>query len=190
MEYGWLHSSVVQNLADGLRANVTEANVTHQTFLVKGLAGLPSLLVSHTGVEDHLAVRSTTVESCIEVLPLRWVCCFKWDECKSDWEVNQVQINVVKSKVREGPHASWFDMLWPMERVPQFADHKEVLSRADAFIEGAFDAQADFFLVAIVTSIIEESVAILDSVIHDISADVLGHFPEAKAELGQFVARG
>ena len=100
LKHGRLHSSVVQYLADGLRANVAETNVLDQAFSMQGFDGSPGLLVSHTCIEDHLAVSSSTVESSVEALPLGRVAGLVRHVGESDREMDQVQIKVVKTEVR------------------------------------------------------------------------------------------
>ena len=124
LERSRLDRGVIQHLADGRRPDVAEPDIAAQTLPHKCLHRLPSLLVSDACVKYHAAIRRITVDARVEVFPLRWVSLLMGHICQRNGEVNQVQINIVKAKVRQRPLTSRFDMLWPMERVPQLANHK------------------------------------------------------------------
>ena len=81
-------------------------------------------------------------------------------------------------------------MLGAMERVPKLADYEKFCSGADALVKSAFDALTNLDLVAVIAGAVQKSVTILDSVVDDIGADVLGQLPEAETELGELVAAG
>ena len=98
--------------------------------------------------------------------------------------MNEVQVNIVDSKISHRLLAGRLDMLWAMESVPKFRNNEKVLSFADAFVEGSFDSLACLFFVAIVCGRVEHSIASFDGAIDNVSAYVTWHFPETKTDLG------
>ena len=79
-------------------------------------------------------------------------------------------------------------MLGSMIGVPELADYEKVLPRAYSFVEGAFDSIADLFLIAVVTRVVQQTIAVFDRLVDDFSTDILWHFPKAKTQLWQSVA--
>ena len=57
--------------------------------------------------------------------------------------MNEVEIEVVKAEILQGLLASHPDVLWRVERVPEFAGHVQVLPAAKSGFNGSPDAVAN-----------------------------------------------
>ena len=79
-------------------------------------------------------------------------------------------------------------MLRSVEGVPKLGDNIEIASLADAFVEGSLDAFTGLDFVTVVGSGVEESVAVLNGLVDDLSACFLWHLPETETKLGKLVA--
>jgi hypothetical protein len=68
----------------------------------------------------------------------------------SDGEVDQVEIEVVNTPVRELLACDWLDLLGVVERVPKFRSDEEVFALYDALLDSAGNTLAAFDLVAVI----------------------------------------
>ena len=95
MKNSRLDGGVVKHLTNHADANVAEADVADKAFSDKRLHCFPGLLESHSVVHNHSW--GASVDSGIVVDPLGWVLSFERHEWLSDWEVNQIQVQVVNT---------------------------------------------------------------------------------------------
>ena len=77
---------------------------------------MPSLLVRHSVVNDHLG--GATGDGWVVINPLRWVFILNWHEWQRNREVDEVQVKVVDSEICQGLADSRLDVLRTMEGVP------------------------------------------------------------------------
>jgi hypothetical protein len=114
------------------------------------------------------------------VSPLWWVVMLEWNVLERNWEMNQVEIDIVETEVIKCSLACWFNELLSVLGIPEVAGDKEILSLDDALINGSLDALTAFFLVTIYSCLINQSVAQLDGVVNAISAFCLIDLPASK----------
>lgn len=182
---GRLDLSVAENLTDHGSANIAEANVADKTLSDQLFHGLPGLLVRDTVVDDH--ARLPSVEFFVKADPLRGVKLVNRYEGLSDWEMNQVEVQVVDTEVSHRFLAGELHVLRPMESVPELGHNEEIFPLHNTLIDGLLHALSRLLFVAIVTSGVQESVSVLDCVVNDIGAGVTWHLPKSKSELGELV---
>ena len=181
LKYGWLDSSKAEHLANHSGADIAESNVAHKAFSHEFFHGLPSLLVRNSSVQNHSVFAS--IDLLVKVNPLRRVFALDRHELQSDREVNEVKVEVVNTHVSHCLLARKLDILRTVESVPKFGNHEQVFSFANTFVKGSLDALSCHHFVAIVSSRVEQSISVLDGIVHLISTDVLGHFPKTEAYL-------
>ena len=80
----------------------------------------------------------------------RWVALRGVDVFEGDWEVDDVEVEVVDAPVLELLFADWLDAVVVVVSVPEFGDEEEVGAFDYAFFDGAGDALAGFLFVAVV----------------------------------------
>lgn len=90
LEHGGLDFAVLQNLAKHGGSDVAAANVFHESLGDELFHGLIGLLVRDTSFKFHARLLS-----CGVVDPFRWVSCLDGNKLESDWEVNQVEVEVL-----------------------------------------------------------------------------------------------
>lgn len=105
-----------------------------------------------------------------------------------NWEMNQVQVYVVETKISQGLLASKFDMLRAMVSVPELGYDEKIFSSDDALVKSSADTLSHLDLVSVVTCAIEQSVSNLDSVVDHVGANILWHLPKSKAERRNFIS--
>ena len=110
------------------------------------------------------------------------------DELETDWEMDQVEVQVVDAEILHALLASGLDVLLSVESVPQLGGDPKVLSLHETFVDGLLDSFSDLNLVSIIARSVEASVTGLDGLVDCFSALVRGDFPEAKAEHGHLSA--
>lgn len=93
LEHGGLDLGVVQNLLDLVCSDIAEANVADKAVSHELLHSLPCLLIGNTSVKFHLLC------SIDRSGPLGRICGLNGNEGLMDWEVDQVEIKVIDSKV-------------------------------------------------------------------------------------------
>ena len=182
LEHGRLDCGVVEHLPEHHSVEVADANVLGESLALESLHSLVRLLVSARGVENNLWFAA--IQSWIEAEPLGRVLLLDGDELEGDREMNQVQVNVVKTKISQSLLAGHLDVLRAMESVPKFGHDEEVLSANNALVNGLADSLAHFDLVTVVACTIEQSVSKFNSVVDDVGANILWNLPKSETESG------
>lgn len=88
LKHGRLDGGVVHDFLQLGCEDVANSDVTAEALSNECFHGLPGLLVSNAGVENHF--RSAAIDSGVVVDPLRWVSLVDGNKHQMDWEVNQV----------------------------------------------------------------------------------------------------
>lgn len=95
LQDSWFDLCVAHDLSDLGSANVAETDVAHESLFDQCFHCLPSLLVCHSLVKDHPWF--ALVNFVIEVDPFRWVQLIDRNVSQRDWEMNQVQVQVINT---------------------------------------------------------------------------------------------
>ena len=138
LEHGWLDLSAIENLSNHARVDVAESNVLDQTLADKVLHRMPSLLICHTLINNDSGCSLVVLG--VHVLPLWGIQLLDWHELHWDWEMDQIEIQIVNTQVGQSLPAGQLNMLWSVESVPKLGDNKEVFSLAEAIVEGSLDS--------------------------------------------------
>ena len=131
---------VAEEVHDELAVEVADADGFGQALAHELLHGRPGLLGRGVAGDDVLAV----------VGEARRVALGRVDVFEGDWEVDDVEVEVVDAPVLELLFADGLDPVVVMEGVPEFGDEEEVGAFDYAFFDGAGDALAGFLFVAVV----------------------------------------
>lgn len=179
LEDRWFDLGVGEDISDQRGTHVTDADGLNETLVVELLHGSPRL------VNWHWIFKHGTVALWM-IGPLWWVMVLEWNVLERNWEMNQVEVDVVEAEVLEGPLASWLDVLLSMLGVPELGGDEEILTLDDTLIDGSLDALTGFLFVAIYGSLINESVAQLDGIVNAIGAFVVIDLPASEANCWHF----
>ena len=182
LEHGRLDCGVVEHLSEHLSVDIADSNVLGESFALESLHSLVSLLVSACVVEDNLWFAA--IQGWVEAEPLGRILLLDGDELEGDREMNQVQVNVVKTKISQSLLASHLDVLRAMESVPELGHDEEVRPGNNALVNGLADTLSHLDLVTVVTGTVEQSVSKLDSVVDDVGANILWNLPESETKSG------
>jgi hypothetical protein len=69
---------------------------------------------------------------------------------KRDWEMDQVQVKIVKTEIFKSPFTGWLHVFGVMESVPKFRNDEKLFSLYDSLINRSFDALTSLFFIAVV----------------------------------------
>ena len=91
--------------------------------------------------------------------------------------MNQIEVEVIETQILKSLLASWLDVLLLVECVPQLGSNEELFSLNDAFINSLLDSCTSLLLIAIIASLINQFIAVLDGCVHTISSLILINLP-------------
>ncbi len=175
----WADLGDTEEVEDQRSLEVGDSNGTDEFLLNERLHGGPGLLDAGVGELDGLSVGT---------VPSWWVA-FGWvDVLQGDWEVDDEEVEVLKTPVGQLLEGNWLDVLLLVEGVPQLGDDEELLALDQALIDGAGDTLTSLLLVAVVAGTIEETVTGLDGVVDSIGTGVVVDLPETEANLWHLIA--
>src|SRR5262245_38903314 len=103
--------------------------------------------------------------------------------------MNQVQVQILDAQIPKAMLHGFPDVAFGVVCVPELGSDPQILTSAQALIEGGPDSLADLRLIAVITRAVQMPVARADG-FHDEPGRLrAGHFPETQADGGQLVAR-
>lgn len=140
LEGSWVDLGVAEEVKDKGAVVVGDTDALCKAVVDQLLHRLPGVLQWCVALGDLVVL----------VGPAWWVADRRVDILDGDGEVNDVQVEVVKTPVLELLLADGLDALWIVERVPELGDEEEVLTLDDAFLDGAGNTLAGLLLVAVV----------------------------------------
>ena len=162
--------------------DIAYSDIANKSILDQSLHGLPSLLVGYTQLDFHSWVFSFGIMD-----PFRRVSYFRVYVLEWNWEVDQVEIDVVNTEVFKSSLAGSFHMLGLVECVPKFRYDEEFFPLDNTFADCSLDALTCLFLITIVACWVKKSVPNFDSIVNCLSCYILGNFPKTKTSLRHFV---
>jgi hypothetical protein len=135
--------------------------------------------------------------------PLGRIANIKGDKLETDWEVDEVEIKIVQTKVFQTLLTCSCHMLRSMEGVPQLGGDKQVFPLTNPSIYCSLDALTNLenlsssqrmyfitifphlFLISIVTSTINMFVAKSDHLLYQVSCSIFLNLPASKSNSWQ-----
>lgn len=179
LEGSWTDLGVAEEVKDQRSLEVGDTDGAGHLLLDQGLHGGPGLLDGGVGeLNGGLAI----------VVPSWWVADGWVDVLQGDWEVDEVEIEVVKAPVSELALGNWLDLLLVVERVPQLGDDEELLTLDDSFLDGAGNTLTGLLLVAVVAGSVKQTVTSFDGVVDSVGTSLVVDLPEAEADLWHLIA--
>ena len=136
------NTRIPQQIHQQLRAEVAHANAAGELLVDQRLHRRPRLVDGRVGQLD------LTVGCC----PAGRVAHAGVQVLQCDWEVHDVQVEVVDAPVGELLAADWLDFVAFVEAVPEFGDDEEFFTLDEAIFDGAGYALSAFDFVAVVWS--------------------------------------
>ena len=121
--------------------------------------------------------------------PLRWISFLKRHEFQRDWEVDKIEVEIVDSEVLHGSLTGGLDVLFPVVGVPEFACDPHIFSLNEALIDGFLEPFTSFFLITVISSLIEAPVSSLDGLVGSLGTYVFAELPEAESDGGHLSSR-
>jgi hypothetical protein len=108
----------------------------------------------------------------------------------SNGEMNQKEIEVLKTPISKGALGKRDSMVLLMEGVPELGSDENVLTLDDAIGNGTADTFTAFLLVAVVLGTVNESVTSLNGVVDGVSTSGVRDFPGTETDKRHFLASG
>lgn len=143
LEGRWADCGVAEEIEDERALEVGDTDGFREAFLGDRLHGCPGLL--DAGVAELHVVLSV-------VSPSGWVAHGGVDVFKRDGEVHDVEVEVLEAPIGELLARDGLDLWAVVEGVPELGDDEEIFTLYQAVLDGAGDALAGLFLVAVVCS--------------------------------------
>lgn len=140
LEGGWGDLGVAEEIHEELAVEIADADGFGHAFAHKLLHGRPCLLDGSVAGNNILTI----------VGEAGWVSLGGIDIFQGDWEVDDVEVEIVNTPVFELLFADGLDAVMVVEGIPEFGYEEEVGAFDNAFFDGAGDTLAGFFLVAVV----------------------------------------
>ena len=131
---------IAQEIHEELAVEIADADRFGHILAHKFLHGRPGLLNGSVTGNHVLAIVSEARR-----VSLRGVHIFE-----GDWEMDDVEIEIVNAPILELLFADGLDAIVVVEGVPEFGDEEEVGAFDYAFFDGARDTLARFLFVAVV----------------------------------------
>ena len=179
LEGSWADARVAKEVKDQRSLEVGDTDGTGDLVVNQLFHGGPGLLDGGVGELDRgLAI----------VVPSWWVADGWINVLQGDWEVDEVQVEVLKTPVSELLAGNWANLVLVVERVPELGNNEELLALDEAVLDGAGNTLTSLLLVAVVAGSVKETVAGLDGVVDSVGTGVVADLPEAEANLWHLIA--
>ena len=140
LECSWSDLCVAEEVHEELTVEITDTDGFGHALANKLLHGRPSLLNGGFAGNNILAVEGET----------GWVSLRGVDVFQRNWEVDNVEVEIVDTPVFELLFADGLDAIMVVEGVPEFGYEEEIGAFDNAFFDGAGDTLAGFLFVAVV----------------------------------------
>ena len=131
---------IAQEIHEELAVEIADADRFDHILADKFLHGRPGLLNGSVTWNNVLAIVSEA----------RWVSLRGVHIFEGDWEMDDVEIEIVNAPILELLFADGLNAVVVVEGVPEFGDEEEVGAFDYAFFDGACDTLARFLFVAVV----------------------------------------
>ena len=179
LEGSWADAGVAEEVEDQRSLEVGDTNGAGDLVVNQLLHGGPGLLDGGVGELDRgLAI----------VVPSWWIADGWVDVLQGDWEVDEVQVEVLKTPVSELLAGNWANLVLVMERVPELGNNEELLALDETVLDGAGNTLTSLLLVAVVAGSVKETVTSLNGVVDSVGTGVVADLPEAEADLWHLIA--
>ena len=107
----------------------------------------------------------------------KYLPCFKRNKFQADGEVNQIEIQVVKTQILKTLPTRHLHVLGLMIGVPELGCHKQLLSLHNTSINRSSDPLSHLNFISIVTSTINMSVSSSDNLLNQLRSSILANLP-------------
>mmetsp|Transcript_50334 Transcript_50334/g.81606 ORF Transcript_50334/g.81606 Transcript_50334/m.81606 type:complete len:244 (-) Transcript_50334:14-745(-) len=159
----WRYSRNRAQVLEQLHVEVADADVSHKSGLHELFHPSPSVVDADTLIHLHLWLWRRRIMN-----PFWRVTRFERHKLERDRKVDQIQVQVLQSKVREVFLTGCSDVFPSVVRVPELGSDPKVCPGAHTSLDGSLDTLSNLFLVAVIASAVDVAVACPNGILDDL----------------------